>query len=62
MGVEWNEVDGVPKAKFVILGFTFTIILGEKPKLDPTHELQPPIIFDLPLEKPEPAVVRANDE
>ncbi len=50
MRVEWQEVEGVPKAKLVILGFTFAIILGDKLKLDAACELQPAIIFDLSLE------------
>jgi hypothetical protein len=61
MRVEREEVEGVPKAKLVILGFKFAIILGKKPKLDSAREPQPVIIFDLSLEKPEPGVVHAND-
>ena len=62
MKVESREIQGVPKMKLVILGFIFTIMLGDKPKLDPVDEPEPVILFDLSLEKPEPVVVRANDE
>jgi hypothetical protein len=62
MEVELYEVEGVPKVKFVVLGFIFTIILGEKPKLDPVDELQTVIMLDLSLEKPETAVEQTNVE
>jgi hypothetical protein len=54
MKVESREVEGVPKMKFVILGFIFTVILGNKPILDPIDESEPVILFDLSQEKPGP--------
>jgi hypothetical protein len=47
MKVGSREVEGVPKMKFVILGFIFTVILGYKPTSDPFDKPEPEILFDL---------------
>jgi hypothetical protein len=53
MGIEWYEMEGVPKVTFVALGRIFIIMLGESPKLSPDDELKPyVIIFDLSLQEP----------
>ena len=63
--VDWYEVEGVPKAKLVFLGFRFAIIIGEKPKLDAAAgELQPAIIiFDQSLKnKSQQSCMLTNDK
>ncbi len=63
MGIELCEEDweGIPKVKLVILGCTFIIMLGERPKLNAVDELKPHvIILDLSLDRPLAGIILAK--
>lgn len=48
-----DNLAGIPRADFVILGFRFIVLLGESPLIEPNESLKPLVtIFNLSLENP----------